>query len=288
MPSCWPPAIAPRTAARPPTGRALAELGQPIVLYMPMSQLAEIAGARCSRAGLPADTPAALIQSADHRPGAGGRQHAGQPCRRRGAPRRRLAARSSSSAPWRACVAICWARWSAGDDMRAHRRGAALGRRQDHGDDRPDARARAGRVWPCRPSSAGPTISIPPSTPWRRAAELQSRRLGDGAMTTLGDLGRRAMRPTSPIAEGVMGLFDGVAAARPDARGATADIAALLGWPVRAGARRLRPDRDGGGRWRRASRPIGDDVAIAGVILNRVASPRHLALISAAASSASG
>jgi uroporphyrin-III C-methyltransferase len=42
---------------------ALAKLGQPLVLYMPMSQLAEIAAA-LEQGGLSPDTPAALIQSA--------------------------------------------------------------------------------------------------------------------------------------------------------------------------------------------------------------------------------
>jgi uroporphyrin-III C-methyltransferase len=42
---------------------ALARLGQPIVLYMPMSQLADIA-ASLQQGGLAAETPAALIQSA--------------------------------------------------------------------------------------------------------------------------------------------------------------------------------------------------------------------------------
>lgn len=42
---------------------ALAKLGQPIVLYMPMAQLAEIA-ASLLEGGLSPDTPAALIQSA--------------------------------------------------------------------------------------------------------------------------------------------------------------------------------------------------------------------------------
>ena len=42
---------------------ALGRLGQPLVLYMPMSQLADIAAA-LRRGGLAADTPAALIQSA--------------------------------------------------------------------------------------------------------------------------------------------------------------------------------------------------------------------------------
>ena len=78
------------------------------------------------------------------------------------------------------------------------------------------------------------------------------------------------------IAEGVMGLFDGVGG-----RGATADVAASLGWPVvlvldvkgqtetaaaiAAGCAAYRPD-----------------VLIAGVILNRVASERHLSLIAPA------
>lgn len=42
---------------------ALAKLGQPILLYMPMAQLAEIA-ASLQQGGLSPDTPAALIQSA--------------------------------------------------------------------------------------------------------------------------------------------------------------------------------------------------------------------------------
>jgi cobyrinic acid a,c-diamide synthase len=78
------------------------------------------------------------------------------------------------------------------------------------------------------------------------------------------------------IAEGVMGLFDGVGG-----RGATADVAAMLGWPVvlvldvkgqtetaaavAAGCASYRPD-----------------VAIAGVILNRIAGARHLSLIAPA------
>jgi uroporphyrin-III C-methyltransferase len=42
---------------------ALARLGQPIILYMPMAQLADIARA-LEEGGLAADTPAAMIQSA--------------------------------------------------------------------------------------------------------------------------------------------------------------------------------------------------------------------------------
>lgn len=76
------------------------------------------------------------------------------------------------------------------------------------------------------------------------------------------------------VAEGSMGLFDGVARAGETGTGASADLAALTGWPVvvvldvsgqaqtaaalAAGMARFRPD-----------------TRVAGVILNRVASPRH-------------
>jgi uroporphyrin-III C-methyltransferase len=42
---------------------ALAKVGQPIILYMPMAQLADIAAA-LARGGVPSDTPAAIIQGA--------------------------------------------------------------------------------------------------------------------------------------------------------------------------------------------------------------------------------
>ena len=82
------------------------------------------------------------------------------------------------------------------------------------------------------------------------------------------------------LAEGSMGLFDGVATPGEAGSGASADIAALMGWPVvlvidvsgqaqsaaavAAGFAAYRPD-----------------VRVAGVVLNRVASPRHEALVRA-------
>ena len=82
------------------------------------------------------------------------------------------------------------------------------------------------------------------------------------------------------LAEGSMGLFDGVAKAGETGSGASADVAALMGWPVvlvidvsgqaqsaaavAAGFAAYRPD-----------------VRVAGVVLNRVASPRHEALVRA-------
>lgn len=80
------------------------------------------------------------------------------------------------------------------------------------------------------------------------------------------------------IAEGSMGLFDGVARAGEAGTGASADIAVQMGWPViavldvsgqaqtaaavAAGLARFRPG-----------------LRLAGVILNKVASPRHEALV---------
>jgi cobyrinic acid a,c-diamide synthase len=83
------------------------------------------------------------------------------------------------------------------------------------------------------------------------------------------------------IAEGVMGLFDGAAARGQSGSGTTADLAALLGWPVVLVL-------DVSGQTETAAAiALGcaqyrNDITIAGVILNRVASPRHLALITPA------
>ena len=80
------------------------------------------------------------------------------------------------------------------------------------------------------------------------------------------------------IAEGVMGLFDGAAGEGQSGKGATADLAVLTGWPVL-----LVLDVSGQSETAAAvalgCRAFRSDVEIAGVILNRVASERHLALI---------
>ncbi len=80
------------------------------------------------------------------------------------------------------------------------------------------------------------------------------------------------------IAEGVMGLFDGAAGAGRSGRGATADIAALLGWPV------ILVLDISGQTETAAAIALGcqcyrQDMIVAGVILNRVASARHAALV---------
>jgi cobyrinic acid a,c-diamide synthase len=101
--------------------------------------------------------------------------------------------------------------------------------------------------------------------------------LDDWAMRreTLADLVARHPADIA-IAEGVMGLFDGVAG-----RGATADVAVRLGWPVVLVL-------DVSGQTETAAAVAAgcanhrDDLAIAGVILNKVASARHLSLIAPA------
>src|SRR5882757_1112634 len=102
------------------------------------------------------------------------------------------------------------------------------------------------------------------------------------AERTLSDLvTRHTAGADMALVEGVMGLFDGVAQSGQTARGATADLAALFGWPVVLVL-------DVSGQTETAAAIASgcahyrDDIAIAGVILNRVASPRHLALIAPA------
>jgi cobyrinic acid a,c-diamide synthase len=105
---------------------------------------------------------------------------------------------------------------------------------------------------------------------------LDSWAMGAGLIATLATT--TSMDAELAIAEGVMGLFDGAAARGQSGSGTTADLASHLGWPVvlvldvtgqteTAAAVAL-----GCARYR-------DDVEIAGVILNRAASARHLALM---------
>ncbi|MDI1285417.1 MAG: cobyrinate a,c-diamide synthase [Reyranella sp.] len=116
------------------------------------------------------------------------------------------------------------------------------------------------------------------------AAGRPSYNLDTWAMAegTLSDLvARHAAAADVTIAEGVMGLFDGVAQPGQTARGATADLAAQFGWPVvlvldvSGQTETAAAVAMGCARYR-------DDVSVAGVILNRVSSARHLALIAPA------
>jgi cobyrinic acid a,c-diamide synthase len=85
------------------------------------------------------------------------------------------------------------------------------------------------------------------------------------------------------LCEGVMGLFDGGGAAGD--RGSTADLAALAGWPVvlvvdvRGQSASVAALLQGFAAHRA-------DVALAGVIFNRVSSPRHAAMLRTATAKA--
>jgi cobyrinic acid a,c-diamide synthase len=80
------------------------------------------------------------------------------------------------------------------------------------------------------------------------------------------------------LAEGSMGLFDGVAMEGASGTGASADIAAMMGWPVL-----LVLDPSGQAQTAAAVaaglRDFRPGVRFAGVVLNRVASPRHEDLV---------
>jgi cobyrinic acid a,c-diamide synthase len=80
------------------------------------------------------------------------------------------------------------------------------------------------------------------------------------------------------LTEGSMGLFDGVATPGRSGTGASADIAEMMGWPVL-----LVLDPAGQAQTAAAVaaglRDFRPGVRIAGVVLNRVASPRHEDLI---------
>ncbi|WP_299876705.1 cobyrinate a,c-diamide synthase [uncultured Sulfitobacter sp.] len=80
------------------------------------------------------------------------------------------------------------------------------------------------------------------------------------------------------LAEGSMGLFDGVAIPGGCGNGASADIATLMGWPVvlvldvSGAAQSVAATALGFSRMR-------PEMPFAGVVLNRVASPRHETLV---------
>ncbi|WP_284164665.1 cobyrinate a,c-diamide synthase [Frigidibacter sp. SD6-1] len=80
------------------------------------------------------------------------------------------------------------------------------------------------------------------------------------------------------LAEGSMGLFDGVAGAGEAGTGASADIAALTGWPVVL-VLDVSGQAQSAAAVARGFAMMREGVRLAGVVLNRVASPRHEALV---------
>ncbi|MFT8890436.1 MAG: cobyrinate a,c-diamide synthase [Acetobacter papayae] len=79
------------------------------------------------------------------------------------------------------------------------------------------------------------------------------------------------------IAEGSMGLFDGVASPGACSNGASADMAAMMGWPVVL-VLDVSGQAQSAAAVAKGFATFRPDVQLAGVILNRVASPRHEAL----------
>ncbi len=108
------------------------------------------------------------------------------------------------------------------------------------------------------------------------AARRDSFNLDSWAFTNaqIADLLARGLDADIAIAEGSMGLFDGVAQPGASGDGSNADIAAMTGWPVI-----LVIDTSGQAQSAAAialgCRHYRNDITLAGVILNRVASPRH-------------
>src|SRR6201994_859477 len=96
------------------------------------------------------------------------------------------------------------------------------------------------------------------------------------AMTrdTIEKLTARAGDADLVLIEGSMGLFDGAGAPDQSATGASAHLAAMMGWPVL-----LVFDPSGQAQTAAAAatgmRDFRKGVRVAGVVLNRVASPRH-------------
>jgi cobyrinic acid a,c-diamide synthase len=95
---------------------------------------------------------------------------------------------------------------------------------------------------------------------------------------TIAHLVSRGANADLVLAEGSMGLFDGVAMRGVSGTGATADIAEMMGWPVL-----LVLDPSGQAQTAAAIaaglRDFRAGVRLAGVVLNRVASPRHEDLV---------
>ena len=109
----------------------------------------------------------------------------------------------------------------------------------------------------------------------RASFNLDSWAMGSGM---LGGLLGTAEGADLALAEGSMGLFDGVAKPGETGHGASADISVMTGWPVI-----LMLDVSGQAQSAAATalgfRTMRPDVTLAGVVLNKVASPRHEMLL---------
>jgi cobyrinic acid a,c-diamide synthase len=112
------------------------------------------------------------------------------------------------------------------------------------------------------------------------AAGRASLNLDAWAMTASDLVGRIAGVPAADIAvaEGAMGLFDGVTVPGACGTGAAADIAALTGWPVVLVIDAGRMAQSAGAIAAGFAR-FRAGVRVSGVVLNRVGSSRHSAML---------
>ncbi len=109
----------------------------------------------------------------------------------------------------------------------------------------------------------------------RASVNLDSWAMGRGQ---LGALLSAAEGCDLALAEGSMGLFDGVATPGECGTGASADMAALTGWPVVL-VLDVSGQAQSAAAVAKGFAELRDDVTLAGVVLNKVASPRHEALV---------
>lgn len=138
--------------------------------------------------------------------------------------------------------------------------------------------ARAGLA--VQPFKSGPDYIDPAfhtAAAGRVSVNLDSWAMAQGVIEGL--IGRAAGADLV-IAEGSMGLFDGVVRKGATGNGASADLAALTGWPVIL-VLDVSGQAQSAAAVARGFAAMRPGVRIAGVILNRVASPRHEALVRA-------
>lgn len=111
----------------------------------------------------------------------------------------------------------------------------------------------------------------------RPSLNLDSWAMGPGL---IGQILGAASGAGLAVAEASMGLFDGVARPGASGIGASADIAALAGWPVVL-VLDVSGQAQSAAAVARGFASMRPGVRLAGVVLNRVASPRHEALVRA-------
>lgn len=138
----------------------------------------------------------------------------------------------------------------------------------------------AARGLTVQPFKSGPDYIDPAfhaAAAGRPSVNLDSWAMAPGRIAALADV---AAGSDLVLAEGSMGLFDGVAAAGETGTGASAEVAALMGWPVvlvldvSGQAQTAAAVAQGLARFHAG-------LTVGGVILNKVASPRHEALVRA-------